>query len=391
MTNKSCSNCGNPKILKAIRVNNKNYCDACIDSFGIKTNKEPESILNENILHPDQINEKLGEVVIGQENARKRISTLLFKHLLKRYNLNLDTIHKSNCILIGDSGTGKTLLAKTASNILDIPFHIVDSTTLTESGYVGEDASSILHGLLEASNWDISKAEYGIVFIDEIDKKARHSKSFNSKDVSGSGVQQALLKIVEGTTVKIYKNKTSDDYVYLNTSNILFIAAGAFVGINKFVNKRNDDLLRKFVMVKDEIKQVNKFLPDDLINFGMIPEFIGRFPNIISFDKLTEGNMLEMLEYNHSILNDYIRIFEYYDINLIFSNKLLHNIAKQAMLLNTGARALHSVIEESMAAILYNIHNFKLMNVCRITLNEDLLENNESFTIEYKQQEKYTS
>jgi ATP-dependent Clp protease ATP-binding subunit ClpX len=286
-------------------------------------------------------------------------------------------IDKSNIIMIGPTGSGKTLLAQTLAKKLSVPFAIADATTLTEAGYVGEDVESLLERLLLACDWDIDRAQRGIVFIDEIDKKARSSESNTStKDISGEGVQQALLRLIEGTIVKVPmgNSKKADTYVDFDTSGILFICSGAFVGLEKTIKDRTN---KKTIGFRTEISNVSEFKwqqyveHKDLIAYGLIPEFVGRLPNIVTLEELTENDMISILQNSKvSVIKQVQKLLSFDEVNLEFSENYFKGVAKLAKDKNIGARGLKSIVENSLHNIMYNAPTYKDLGITTIVFDE---------------------
>ncbi len=353
-------------------------CDECITLCTeiIIEELEEEHPIKEVIPTPEEIKEALDEYVIGQEKPKKVLSVAVYNHYkriaherfykkFKGKKVEKVELKKSNILLIGPTGSGKTLLAKTLARILNVPFTIADATSLTEAGYVGEDVENILVNLLQAADYDIERAESGIVYIDEIDKISRKSDSPSvTRDVSGEGVQQALLKILEGTIANVPpkggRKHPQQDFIQINTSNILFILGGAFDGIEKIIAKRTGKKTLGFGAEKD--KEINaekeKALPtaEDLLHYGLIPEFIGRVPVITHLEELTEEDMLRVLtEPKDALIKQYKALLELEDVALTFTDEALRAIVRKAKETKTGARALRSILESCMLDIMYNI------------------------------------
>ena len=371
----SCSFCGLNKLQTKILVagQDAHICDQCIEqAFSILNhqNKSKEvSISNEkNNLTPIEIKKYLDDYVVGQEYSKKVISVSVYNHYKRIAQENNDNIEieKSNVVMVGPTGTGKTLIAKTISKLLDVPLAIVDATVLTEAGYVGEDVENILTRLLQASDYNIEKAEKGIIFIDEIDKISRKSDNPSiTRDVSGEGVQQALLKLMEGAVVNVPpkggRKHPDQNFIKLNTSNILFIAGGAFNGIEKIISKR---LNMNAVGFKNlNLKSVNKskniienIIPNDLKDFGLIPEILGRLPILTYMLQLDSKDLKNVLtQPKNSLIKQYIKLFEIDGIKLDFDDNALNYIVSKAMEFKLGARGLRSICETILIDDMFNL------------------------------------
>jgi len=348
-------------------------------SPGIKKNSRRKQLL------PKQIKDQLDEYVIGQEYAKKSLSVAVYNHYKRMNSDPLVTdfkdveIEKSNILLLGSSGTGKTLLARTLARILDVPFSISDATALTEAGYVGEDVETILSNLLAAADFEVSEAERGIIFIDEIDKVARknHNASI-TRDVSGEGVQQALLKVLEGTVAGVPpkggRKHPEQSLVNIDTSGILFICGGAFEGLGEVIAHRLNVNQIGFASNQkkrhnDSDRTIFQFVePEDLVRFGLIPELIGRLPVAAALETLSNNEMMRILtEPKNAIVRQYQKLFALDGIQLFFDEDALRAIVRRASAMGTGARGLRSVLEQSMLDIMFEIHSLKDIGVCSIT------------------------
>ena len=392
-TTYKCSFCGKVQgeVKRLIAGPDRVFiCDECValceqiitEEKGSPTSREPAGIVSKNV-NPKWISKKLDEYVVGQESAKKVLSVAVYNHY-KRIQSNQKTsnveLHKSNILLVGPAGSGKTLLAQTLAKILEVPFAIADATSLTEAGYVGEDVENILLRLIQAADFDINRAEQGIIYIDEIDKIARKNPNPSiTRDVSGEGVQQALLKIIEGCIANVPpqggRKHPHQDFLQIKTDNILFICGGAFeglvdmvdwritkdsssIGFNSLENHRSDD---------DKVEALEHLTADDLLNYGFIPELVGRLPISVNLSRLDKDALIKVLtEPKDALIKQYQALFKMDDVELEFTSEAIAATADQALQLKTGARGLRSILEQVLLDVMYELPSFKEIIRCKV-------------------------
>jgi ATP-dependent Clp protease ATP-binding subunit ClpX len=383
-----CSFCNKHKdeVNKLIVGNEVAICNECVDLCqNLLTNDDTEPGTKDlNDIDPQELKTHLDQYVIGQDRAKTVLSVAIANHYKRIQHSSKDLeIDKANILMLGPTGSGKTLLAKTVARYLDVPFAIADATSITEAGYVGDDVESLISRLLTAAGGDVEKCQRGIIFVDEIDKISRKGESTSiTRDVSGEGVQQALLKMVEGTVCRIPpqggRKHPGGEMIEIDTRNILFIAGGAFVGLDQLVKKRMYGTSMGFGATVSQPKEVGleHVVPDDLVKFGLIPEFVGRFPSWVNLDELTTDDLIHVLaDTKNSLVKQYQQLFAVDQVDLDFDRSALETIAQRSADFGTGARALHSEMERVLLPHMFHIKRYRDRGINRVVINKEQINN----------------
>jgi ATP-dependent Clp protease ATP-binding subunit ClpX len=404
--NYRCSFCGKnqEEVKKLIAGPTVFICDECIELCNEIMVEEWAQAKSEDVQHllkPKDIYNHLESYIVGQNRCKRILSVAVHNHFKRiEASINMDEIElqKSNVLLLGPTGSGKTLMAQTLAKILDVPFCIVDATTLTEAGYVGEDVENIILKLLQAADYDVEKAERGIIYIDEIDKISRKTENPSiTRDVSGEGVQQALLKIIEGTTASVPpqggRKHPHQEFLQVNTSNILFLCGGAFVGLDSVIRDRVGKKTLGFSQTPISKRKIEtetileKVQPEDLLKYGLIPEFVGRFSIVATLNELNaEALMKVLLEPKNAVIKQYQKLFEFENVRLKFTENAVRAIAEKAIAHKTGARGLRAVIEEHMLDIMFELPSRN--DIEEVVVNEEVVNNNEKPILVYHKQKQ---